>query len=39
VRPRWSPDGRALVFANPAIRIGYTDGSCMSCTFGAAPSL
>ena len=27
VRPRWSPDGRAIVFANPQIRIVYTDGS------------
>jgi hypothetical protein len=38
VRPRWSPDGRAVVFANPDIRIVYTDGSCMNCTFGAAPN-
>ena len=36
VRPRWSPDGRAIVFANPQIRIVYTDGSCMNCTFGAS---
>jgi hypothetical protein len=36
VRPRWSPDGRAIVFADPDIRIVYTDGSCMNCTFGAA---
>jgi len=36
VRPRWSPDGRAIVFANPRIRIVYTDGSCMNCTFGAS---
>jgi hypothetical protein len=36
VRPRWSPDGRAIVFANPDIRIVYTDGSCMNCTFGGA---
>jgi len=36
VRPRWSPDGRAIVFANPDIRIVYADGSCMNCTFGAA---
>ena len=38
VRPRWSPDGRAIVFANPQIRIVYTDGSCMNCTFGASPN-
>ena len=37
-RPRWSPDGRAIVFAGPAIRIVYADGSCMNCEFGAAPS-
>ena len=37
-RPRWSPDGRAIVFANPNIRIIYTDGSCMNCTFGASPN-
>ena len=36
VRPRWSPDGRAIVFANPDIRIVYSDGSCMNCTFGAS---
>ena len=35
-RPRWSPDGRAIVFAGPAIRIVYPDGSCMNCQFGAA---
>jgi hypothetical protein len=38
VRPRWSPDGRAIVFANPQIRIVYTDGSCMNCTFGVSPN-
>jgi hypothetical protein len=38
VRPHWSPDGRAIVFANPDIRIVYTDGSCMNCTFGASPN-
>lgn len=37
-RPRWSPDGRALVFAGPRIQIVYADGSCMNCKFGAAPS-
>jgi hypothetical protein len=35
-RPRWSPDGRTIVFAGPAIRIVYPDGSCMNCQFGAA---
>jgi WD40-like Beta Propeller Repeat len=34
-RPRWSPDGRALVFAGPAIKIIYTDGSCLNCQLGA----
>jgi hypothetical protein len=37
-RPRWSPDGRAIVFAGPAIRIVYPDGSCMNCQFGSAPN-
>jgi WD40-like Beta Propeller Repeat len=37
-RPRWSPDGRSLVFAGPAIKIVYTDGSCLDCQFGAAPN-
>jgi WD40 repeat protein len=37
-RPRWSPDGRALVFASPTIKIVYPDGSCMNCQFGAAAS-
>ena len=37
-QPRWSPDGRALVFAGPGIRIIYPDGSCLNCTFGSAPS-
>ena len=38
-RPRWSPDGRAIVYAAPPpnTRIVYTDGSCMDCRFGAAP--
>lgn len=36
-RPRWSPDGRAIVFAGPKIRIVYTDGSCLDCQFGGAP--
>lgn len=37
-RPRWSPDGRALVFAGPRIEIVYPDSSCMNCAFGAAPN-
>jgi WD40-like Beta Propeller Repeat len=37
-RPRWSEDGRELVFAGPAIRIIYPDGSCLNCQFGAAPN-
>jgi len=36
--PRWSPDGRAIVFAGPKIRIVSTDGSCLDCEFGAAPN-
>lgn len=32
-RPRWSPDGRALVFAGPGIGIVYADGSCLNCSF------
>ena len=35
-RPRFSPDGRAIVFAGPAIRLIATDGSCMSCQFGVS---
>ena len=37
-RPRWSADGRALVFAGPRIQIVYPDGSCMNCKFGGAPN-
>ena len=35
-RPRWSPDGRSIVFAGPGVRIVYPDGSCMNCNFGHA---
>jgi hypothetical protein len=34
--PRWSPDGRALVFTAPTIHLIYPDGSCLNCTMGAA---
>lgn len=34
--PRFSPDGRAIVFAGPAIHLVGTDGSCMNCYFGAS---
>jgi hypothetical protein len=37
-RPRFSPDGRAIVFAGPAIRLIATDGRCMNCQFGVASS-
>ena len=35
-RPQFSPDGRSLVFAGPAIRVIGTDGSCQNCRFGTA---
>jgi hypothetical protein len=38
VRPRFSPDGRSLVFAGPAIRLIATDGTCQNCRFGVAPN-
>lgn len=38
VRPRWSPDGRSIVFAGPEIRIVYPDGSCMDCQVGRGPN-
>lgn len=34
--PRWSPDGRALVFTGPRIRVIYADGSCLNCQFGSS---
>lgn len=37
-QPRWSPDGRAIVFAGPKIRIVYADGSCLDCEFGGGPN-
>jgi hypothetical protein len=37
-RPRWSPDGRAIAFSGPEVKIVYADGSCMNCMFGAAPN-
>jgi hypothetical protein len=36
VRPRFSPDGRSIVFAGPAIRLIGSDGSCQNCRFGVA---
>jgi hypothetical protein len=35
-RPRFSPDGRAIVYAGPAIHIIGIDGSCMNCQFGVS---
>jgi hypothetical protein len=35
-RPMFSPDGRSLVFAGPAIRLIGSDGSCENCQFGVA---
>ena len=32
--PRFSPDGRSIVFSGPGIRIIGTDGSCLDCAFG-----
>jgi hypothetical protein len=37
-RPRFSPDGRSVLFAAPAIRLVGTDGSCQNCQFGLASS-
>jgi len=35
-RPQFSPDGRSLVFAGPAVRLVGTDGICQNCRFGVA---
>ncbi len=35
-RPQFSPDGRSIVFAGPAVRLVGTDGVCENCRFGAA---
>jgi hypothetical protein len=35
-RPQFSPDGRSIVFAGPAIRLVGTDGICQNCRFGVA---
>ena len=39
-RPQFSPDGRSIVFAGPAVRLVGTDGICQNCRFevGAAPA-
>jgi hypothetical protein len=34
--PRWSPNGRALAFSGPAVRLIYPDGSCLDCQLGSA---
>ncbi len=34
--PRWSPDGRAIVFGGSKMDIVFTDGSCMDCQLGVA---
>jgi len=34
--PRWSPDGRALLFNSTTIHLIYPDGSCLNCTIGGA---
>jgi WD40-like Beta Propeller Repeat len=36
--PKFSPDGRELVFDAPAVRLIATDGSCVNCQFGKASS-
>ena len=35
-RPQFSPDGRSIVFAGPAVRLIRTDGICQNCRFGEA---
>ena len=35
-RPQFSPDGRSIVFAGPAVRLVGTDGICQNCRFGVA---
>jgi hypothetical protein len=37
-RPRWSPDGRAIVFSGSKISIVFADGSCMDCQFDTGTS-
>jgi len=37
-RPRFSPDGRAIVLAGRMIRVIATDGSCMDCRLGLGSS-
>jgi hypothetical protein len=39
-RPQFSPDGRSILFAGPAVRLVGTDGICQNCRFGvgAAPA-
>jgi hypothetical protein len=37
-RPMFSPDGRSILFAGPAIRLVGTDGICENCQFGVAGS-
>jgi hypothetical protein len=35
-RPQFSPDGRSVLFAGPAVRLVGTDGICQNCRFGVA---
>lgn len=34
--PRWSPDGRTLVFNSSSVHLIYPDGSCLNCKMGGA---
>jgi hypothetical protein len=34
--PRWSPDGRELVFQASTVHLIYPDGSCLNCQMGGA---